>query len=345
MGCAGSNSTKLNDEGLKEEGFPVISERLPTRTFANKIKEIQSYLKMSGVHSEIVWCVIELNDHSIASSSSNSICITKINYENKSWNILIKKQNAHDGHIYSLCQATNDRIISASSDHTIKIWEKSSNDLILLSTINKHTDSVMKVIALPKKKFASCSDDRSIRIFNAKDFNNELTITEQDKVCSLLFIDSKDMIISSVTDGYSNKALNCWNAYNGKEMGSIKNVCSVNRDGMVQLNKQLIAIADEDAIVIVNIEKFVVWKEIESREFIGKRGIGASIAVLQESSSFLYGYRGVFVQLNLQDQDIILQQKVDEDDVSGNTMVATQQGKFVIVGDGECGIHVYKIIV
>ena len=53
----------------------------------------------------------------------------------------------------------------------------------------------------------------------------------------------------------------------------------------------------------------------------------------------------MFVQLNLQDQDIILQQKVDEDDVSGNTMVATQQGKFVIVGDGECGIHVYKIIV
>ena len=57
-----------------------------------------------------------------------------MNYETREWKVLTQKNNVHESYITSLCEISNQRIISSSIDKTIKIWNVSSNDDIKLIT-------------------------------------------------------------------------------------------------------------------------------------------------------------------------------------------------------------------
>ena len=57
-------------------------------------------------------------------------------------------------------------IVSGSSDHTVRIWEASSGEL--LRTLEGHTDMVNSVAWSPDGKYiASSSDDGTVKIWDA----------------------------------------------------------------------------------------------------------------------------------------------------------------------------------
>ena len=59
----------------------------------------------------------------------------------------------------------NKRIVSGSSDHSIKIWNAESGELI--NTLNGHTGSVNSVcFSSDNERIISGSGDRSIKIWN-----------------------------------------------------------------------------------------------------------------------------------------------------------------------------------
>ena len=78
-----------------------------------------------------------------------------LNYQLKTWNQDIYKENAHTGWIYSFVELTNQRLVSCSNDYTIKIWRIGQRDLSLLSTLTNHTNQVYKAIPLPHNRFAT----------------------------------------------------------------------------------------------------------------------------------------------------------------------------------------------
>jgi WD40 repeat protein len=89
----------------------------------------------------------------------------------KSWSLpffqLIEKIDAHNSTINSIA-FLQDLIITSSKDKTIKVWTKDGRIVqTIYSFDGGHINSVNKVISLDEKyKFASCSDDRQVIIFD-----------------------------------------------------------------------------------------------------------------------------------------------------------------------------------
>ena len=112
---------------------------------------------------------IKLKDKRIATCGvDKSISIVSIDYETKKWKQDIKKNSAHSSYINGLCELSKDRLVSCSSDNTIKVWNITPNDLNLLSTLTNHTNYVSKVIPLPRNRFSSCSNNKTVKIWNSE---------------------------------------------------------------------------------------------------------------------------------------------------------------------------------
>ena len=55
-------------------------------------------------------------------SSNGPISICSIDYENKTYTQDIKKESAHINSVILLCELDNGKLVSASYDMTVKVW-------------------------------------------------------------------------------------------------------------------------------------------------------------------------------------------------------------------------------
>ena len=127
-------------------------------------------------------------DKRIASGGTDgNISISSYNVHERTWKREIHKEKAHNNFVNSLCTLDGNRLLSCDSiHHSIKLWSLSDVDLKLIKKIKGHTDSMLKVIPLSKKRFASCSRDNTVKIW--KD-------NKKWKYISTLHLDS---IVSSI---------------------------------------------------------------------------------------------------------------------------------------------------
>ena len=165
------------------------------------IQGIQHDVHVEKIHTNGVWFIMELKDKRIATCGyDKAISVVSINYETKKWTQDIKKVNAHNNYIYSLCELSKDRLVSSSGDNTIKIWSITQNDLNLLSTLSNHTNHVRKVIPLTHNRFSSCSNDKTVKIWNSEYPYEVITSLPHDNdVLDLLKLKQKEILISSTS--------------------------------------------------------------------------------------------------------------------------------------------------
>lgn len=73
-------------------------------------------------HKGIVFSILELNNSKIA-RGDNTGCLSlfSIDYDKNKYTKLTEHE-AHDSCIYSLCELSENRLVSASSDYTLKVW-------------------------------------------------------------------------------------------------------------------------------------------------------------------------------------------------------------------------------
>ena len=83
--------------------------------------------------------------------------------------------NTHTGRITNLIALKDGRLASCSSDYSIIIYNKSTNNPDLI--IKEHSDWVYRIIQLSSGELASCSFDNSIKIFNIKEKDYEILQT------------------------------------------------------------------------------------------------------------------------------------------------------------------------
>ena len=116
------------------------------------------------------------------------------------------------------------RIISGSSDNTLRLWDATSGREVL--TLKGHTGFVCSVTFSPDgKRIVSGSDygDNTLKVWDATTGQETLTLKGHiGRVSSVAFSPDGKRIVSAGGDG-----LKVWDATNGKETLTLKNVGSV----------------------------------------------------------------------------------------------------------------------
>ena len=145
----------------------------------------------------------------ISVSSDKSIKIYDIHL-----NLLQDIQNAHDNSISYLEIKDENNFITCSSDKNIKLWIKKEKKFQINKIIKEaHEDKIRKVIYSLNSNLISCSWDKTIKLWkeNNNKYESFKTLNHSDKICSLLLLEDKNILISSGYDGTKLWDLNNYN--------------------------------------------------------------------------------------------------------------------------------------
>ena len=87
--------------------------------------------------------------------------------ERKTGYAVMETLKGHTNSVWTLQVLPDGRIVSGSSDNTIRIWEKKDNRWESVA-LEGHTDSVWTLQVLPDGRIVSGSHDNTIRIWDGK---------------------------------------------------------------------------------------------------------------------------------------------------------------------------------
>ena len=124
------------------------------------------------VHSFSVCSLTEIEDKRVASGTSEtnggniSICSYDVNTKTRK---NIHKERIHKLCVSSLCTLNGNRLLSGNW-LSMKVWAVFDTDLTLIKGIDAHTNFVNDIILLSENRFASCSDDRKVKIWDDKNY-------------------------------------------------------------------------------------------------------------------------------------------------------------------------------
>ena len=331
----GENNNSEKQTIIKKEDINKICGQPVT------IKGLEHIIHIDKIHSSTLYSPTALNDKRIATCSDDkSICVLSINYEKKTWDLNIKKENAHSDGIKGLCELTNQRLVSCSYDDTIKIWRIGQKDLSLLSTLSNHTADVYKAIPLPYNRFASCSDDKTVRIWSTESpYQPIATLTHSSYVYYLLQLKKKDILVTSCND---NSSLYFWNSSTYEKLNTINNVRTDYCEHMIEVPNGHIAVSScvsPYPIVIINPTNYSIIKEIKAQEYITCQ----SALCLFDAYSFIYVKDGKFLQISINnDYDILFKTKSEEQLNGYQGMINIENGKYLIIENKSYGLEIVK---
>ena len=134
-----------------------------------KIKRIEEVMKSGKLFTkkfcDCILSMTQTEDKRFACGNLyGTISISSYDLETKTWKIDMEKEELHNDGVYSLCALNGNRLLSGGMDSLIKVWSISDADMTLIKEIKEHTEKVWKIIPLSKQRFASCSDDCTVRI-------------------------------------------------------------------------------------------------------------------------------------------------------------------------------------
>lgn len=317
MGCSDSQATSSNNIDPPK-----------------RITSFSCSFQIENLHSKNITSLLILTNKQIATGSKDgSLYITSVDISSKTRTCLIQKQNIHDNAITSLCEIVeHNYLISASDDESIKIWELSQNDLLLVKTLLSHTKSIRKLIMFSDKlRFASCSEDESIKIWNSiSPFNEIVSLKEDEPVISIMELkhNLNNNILVSCCWGY----ITLWNSKTYTKEKTINDVSINSSNGLIELPNGNISLSDNNSIIIVNPCKASIIKVIKDDHLIS----WGTLSLLNEQS-FIYVCQGSFVHISADTFKIMFRARIDKGDLVGEAGVCLEEkGKYAVI-DNEYG--------
>ena len=125
---------------------------------------------------------------------------------------LIREYKGHFKTIRSIkCDEKLKKLISASTDKTIKIWDLDTGDC--LKTLIDHKKWVTSILILPNNKFISGSCDKTLKIWDLNSYECLNTLTNKSDIYALCLISD-----NQIACGCRNGSINIWNLDNSKKV-------------------------------------------------------------------------------------------------------------------------------
>lgn len=285
-----------------------------------KLTELK-LLRKEDAHEHGITCICALSSGSFATSSRdcsikiftfNPMPITKLS-------IYIKK--AHSKGVSYLCSAPNNLLISSGYDKAINIWEIKYQTYKLLKTITGHYKSVIQVILLSDYRFASCSEDTTIKIFSLDSpFNQIAGLISHKDITSIIQRKNHEVLISG--SGVDSQQLNFWDIQNYKqEKKQIDNVYCACQTSLCEFGENRLLVGGSEIVKVIHLDKAQILGEIKDHFFKGLNiyaisDVGSAIVLGSEDGSI-----GLIDKFNkYSDKPIVLKKRQAHYDVISGVM-------------------------
>ena len=173
----------------------------------------------------------------------------------------------HSWGITSIIAITGGKLATSSSDNSIEILKINGKSIEIEQTLTGHYDKVYKVIQLTKERLASCSANGIIKIWGLDNQYEEIKtlLGHKGGVVSLLQLSKGETMVSLSYD----KTVIFWSletySFDEKNVISGVNTSSINNNSICEISHNKIAIGSEQSIIIINVERFVIEKEIKDK--------------------------------------------------------------------------------
>jgi WD40 repeat protein len=321
-----SNQMKFNYTLQKEQTFYSHEQVKQTISNIKKIEHVIASEELNG----FIYSLIETEDKRIASGvDDGSILISSYDVNTNSWNEDIEKENAHDGSVTSLCTLKGNRLLSGSVDSSIKIWMVSLDDLTPLKVIKKHSDVIRNVISLSNERFASCSEDKTVRIWKDDNkYKNLATLKHEGKVISIRELKKKTELISC--GKFVSPGLTFWDLNDYSKRYNINGYSVEHPTHIIELSNGNIVLSTNNnpfPLVIIDSSSYTVKKKIYLEQYILA---GSSLCEFRENS-FIYVYNGSFLQISNDDYSILFHKTGNKFKGFLGGVITIKEGKYFAI--------------
>ena len=302
-------------------------------------------LKIDPRCSSEISSLFVMKDKRLAIGSlDQSITICSLDVERSSYTIDVKVAKAHENEINSICQLAerDDILVSSSDESKIKLWKVSRNELKNVRSFDKHSSYVFKVIPLTNSRCASCSADKSVKVWSAsvdEDPAELASLSMHSEVRTILQLNSgRKELVASCED----KTIWFWNTETYTHVGTISGYYALEPYHMIEIPGMKIALSsdtEEHPIVIIDTQRYAIEKVIDLRNYNVEK---SSSLCLLSSSSFIYARDKKLIHFDTGNYEVIghtcALEKIDGDwDIA-----AIEEGKYFVIGNVSGGVTVFK---
>ena len=345
--CPASNK----NPPLKQNILNQENKRPLTNTH-KQIKAINEYISSESLHEDIINCILQLTDKRIVTGSDDrSLTISSINLETKEWIILYKKDQAHNGWINYLCEVNIKKLLSCSQDKTMKLWDISEhNELIIETIVIAHSGRIIQMIPLFNENIIACSnEDNTVKLWSNTFENQNVPFQLQKQPKAILNLKSQNTII----------CISCFNSGNGylifysivppyEQQGkTIKGVYTGWSHGMIELQNGHLAVSKYNPICVQIVDpiKYIKIANINNNDYLYPEFSSALGRI--NDNSFICIRKGFICKIDLIQGDYKVvygkKEKVDVLYGYGGILFIDEENYFMTDRGDEFGINVFKI--
>ena len=191
-------------------------------------------------------------------------------------------ENAHDDSIIYVEVKDENNFITCSDDKSIKLWIKNEKEYINNKIINKaHDDYINRVIYCSNGNLISCSYDNTIKIWkeNNNNYENIKILVNFKWVASILFLEDKNILISSGEDGTKfwdlngMNNINCIKYFEDTFCGWHDGICRLDEDRIIVQGRRTTSLKIISILNLKIIKEFNIPFQCNSISLIEDKGI------------------------------------------------------------------------
>ena len=285
----------------------ILNDQSTIKSSDLKISNIYPY-KLIKNHENYVTNIIQITDLRLASSSTDC----SINIYNKHTYTLEIIIMEHKGGINYIYPIKENKILSSSTDSEIKIFQIQENSYFTEQILIGHISAVNKSILLSNDDIASCSWDKTVRIWtkNKNDgiYFQKLIIADYSEVIDSLFeTNNKNLITSSFIE----RKLRFWNINSLENKNTLYNIkCNSKSNIFCMINNEILAVCGyyDCGIYLININNYSVVKIIKLSDD-KKKNLLVNCIITLSNNTILTGedlnQEGAFEQWELSKDNIL----------------------------------------
>ena len=283
-------------------------------------------------------CLLELTSKQIVvACSTGHICLYSINYTTKTLNLDYTKQRCHSDSILSLCELTNNRLISSSNDKLIIIWKILPKEIQLLHVIAAHSNYVYKTSVIHSSNtFLSCSWDKTIKIWNNINYELITVLNEHNWIYSCIHLKYNEHLIICSCAGKGLTYVSLWNIHSKQKVSVFKDIHTNHSGGLLEVNRECVAVSKYGVVVLIDPVKSIIVYRIKDECIT----FASSLTLFR--GGIAYGSGGYLCLISLVNKEIVYKRNVQNEFRGYYGVLNINNGRYLIADNNYKGFTIFE---